>query len=450
MKRAKVYTAADIEDSSKTKIARLYIIQHGRGKAKSEFVSECAEAGWLFSERQLQRWVAAINSGQQAVSTGKLAGAAPSLTRDERDISSGWVLDCVEHGVMVKLADFCRYVLDRFSIEIVPRTASNYLREDGFSYRLLQKKASSFVVDKDLLVSCMWKWAKSNQKSLKKIASSNLCSIDFTYTGHRTERLSGFGIKGGAQPMVAASISRFTNCIITCPWADGINRTPAVLFTYNQNFRFDRSPTKKRNGQVEYLRERLAHYGIAESRVIYIGKDKNEKETYARESPDLLRRFFAVYGIPEESTALSDNGNAFFENSESILRTLGFADHRFYPANVHQYLSINDNPLHGTSKGSWRASGVDFSNDVDSCLMLLSLLDRDITAHSGHWFKRNILELKEEDVEGIIGKRGFKKSRQHKEWLRAYRIFEGEDARGERPDVPEELRDGLDGLYWDK
>ena len=212
----------------------------------------------------------------------------------------------------------------------------------------------------------------------------------------------------------------------------------------------DRPSTAKRDADVEHLRERLTYHGINKDRVIYVGKDKNEKETYAKECPDLLRRFFALYGVPADATVLSDNGNSFFEKSVSVLREIGFKDHRCYPANVHQWLSVNDNPLHGTSKAAWRSSGVDYSDDVDSCLTLLYYLDRDIINHSKKWFKRNILALEEKDVGDLIGTRGSKKSHLHKSWLRAYRISIGQDARGDRPNIPVEIQDGLDGLYWEK
>ncbi len=450
MKRAREYPAAKIDDNLKSTIARLYLIQKDKGKSRREFHAEWEQAGLSFSERHLDRWVSLINLGYEPISPEKQTGSAAALTRQQKDICSGWVLDRIEHGKAVHLADYRAFVEAQLSTIITEKTASNYLKEDGFSYRLLQKKSSSFVVDIAKLESDLWQWVDSSRELLKSVDPSKLCSIDFTFTGHRTERRSSFGIRGGAQPMEACRISKYTNCIVTVVWADGVNRTPPILFTYNQNFRWDRNPTARRDAQVEHLRERLEAYGIDKHRVIYIGKDKGEKETYARECPDLLRRFFRYYGIRPGCVALSDNGNSFFENSESVLIQIGFERHECYPANVHQFLSPNDNRLHGTSKAGWRASIIDHSDDVNSCLKLLSLLDRDITQYSKYWFQKNMLALKWESVGELIGTRGPKKSHLHKSWLRAYRISMGQDARGERSNIPEELQDRLDGLYWEE
>lgn len=449
MKRTHSYEAAKIDDNYKSHIARLYVAQKAKGKSRKEFTAEFAQAGLSFSERSLDRWVSLINSGSEPISPQKLTGSSAALTRPQKDVSSGWVLDQIEHGKAVHLESFCAFVLAQFSIKIELRTASNYLKEDGFAYRVLQKKTKGFVVDVARLCAQLWNWVNSQQNYLKKISPSKLCSIDFTFTGHRTERRSGFGVKGAAQPMEAAPISKYTNCIVTVVWADGKNRTPPILFTYNPNFRWDRPSTARRDAQVEHLRERLKHYGISQGRVIYIGKDKGEKETYAREAAALLRIFFKYYELGPELVGLTDNGSSFLENSESVLKAIGFENHLCYPASVHQYLSPNDNRLHGTAKAAWRASGVDHSDDVESCLMLLSLLDQDIIEHSKYWFNKNILALKEEDVAELIGTRGPQKSHLHKSWLRAYRIATGKDARGDRPDIPEELQDRLDGLYWD-
>ena len=72
----------------------------------------------------------------------------------------------------------------------------------------------------------------------------------------------------------------------------------------------------------------------------------------------------------------------------------------------------------------------------------------DIVKHGETWFSRNMLELKGKDVAGVIGASGKKFAPKHKDWLRAYRIFVGEDARGGVPDAPKGMDDSLDGGYW--
>lgn len=448
MKRALSYPAAEISDNVKSILARLYKVQHAKGKGRGEFVNDLSEAGLQISERQLDRWVARITSGDEAINPDKLTGALPSLGREDRDVTSGWVLEQLEHGEEVHLKSFSEFVLKHFKISICEQTALNYLNEDGFTMRVLKKKSSSFTVDLSILREDLWKWVSDRQDKFKDIPGSKLASLDFTFTGHRTERRSGFGIQGGAQPMESSKISKFTNCIVTCVWVDGMNRTPPILYTKNPAFRRDRNPTKRRDALVEHLDGCLALHGIDKDRVIYVGKEAGEKEVYTHESPDLLRRFFEYYGVGKDVTVLSDNGNSFFEEGESVLEALGFKKHECYPANVHQYISVNDNPLHGTSKRSWRTEGIDHSDDVNSSVALLKYLDRDIINNSKYWFKRNLLGLKEAEVADLIASAGSKKSHLHKGWLRAYRISTRQDARGERKNMPDELNDNLDGLYW--
>jgi hypothetical protein len=121
MKRIRNYSAAKIDDNTKTSIAKLYIIQKDKGKTRQEFTAEMAQAGLSFSERQLDRWVSLINLGLEAISPQKLAGASAALTREQKDISSGWVLDRIDHGEAVHLETFCAFVLDHFSLKLIER-----------------------------------------------------------------------------------------------------------------------------------------------------------------------------------------------------------------------------------------------------------------------------------------------------------------------------------------
>ena len=97
------------------------------------------EAGYQVSERQLNRWIARIKSGEEAIKPEKLSGALPSLSREERDVTSGWVLDQLEHGEEVHLRSFCKFVSDHFLVSICEKTASKYLNEDGFTLRVMKK-----------------------------------------------------------------------------------------------------------------------------------------------------------------------------------------------------------------------------------------------------------------------------------------------------------------------
>jgi hypothetical protein len=416
-------SAADIPDEFKTHLARLYGTLHGRGVSRKTFLECENEAGYFYSSSTLDRWVARLDTIGSAIMENKESGNLPSLDREARDVTSGWVLHENDNGQPVTLRTFYDFVLEFLGVDLSNATISKYLEEDGFACRLAKRKGKSFVIDIEALRNEYWDWVWIQDFRARGIKPKNYASIDFTFTGHRTDRPHSFAPVGGPQPMLADTASNFTNCIVTCTWGDGLNRTPPMLFTYNSAFRQDRKMTPKRSTQVAYLRQCLQEYGISEDRVVYVGNDKTESRTYVRECPDLLRRFFHVYEVPPSATIYSDNGNSFFDEGESVLVSLGFQKHVTYPAKVHQYLSPNDNPLHGTSKQRWRSCGVDFSDDVRSCLALLDFLDRDIIDHSKKWWERNLLKITEEGVNELIGSGPCKLSHLHKAWKRSYEEF---------------------------
>ena len=424
MSQRKTYSAASISDDTKTMIARLYQVLHSKGKHRSEFVADFNQAGYRFSESQLDRWVARINAGKTAVSTAKATTALACLTREQRDIAGGWVLLQNLHGVPVHLSDYSRFCSEQFWQPLSKQTASRYLAEDGFSYRTMQNKTKGFMVDILSQRRQLWEWMQAQRKEgLFDVQRSLLASIDFTFTGHRTEKDFSFSSQGGSQPKSSVTISPYTNCIVTVVWADGINRTPPMLFTYNPNFRRDRRPTAQRIALVQHFDACLKESGIDAKRIVYVGQEKGESRYYVSESAALLRIFFDYYKVPKCAVILSDLGGSFADQGKSVLLELGFQKHVFYPAAVHQYLSPNDNRLHGTAKKVWRESNIDHKDDVKSCIFLLRCLDNDIQTQSKMWFDRNMIELKESEVEELIGATGGKFSKLHKSWLCMYQIW---------------------------
>lgn len=440
MTQRKTYAAARISDDAKTMIARLYQVQHAQGKLRRAFVADMSQAGYRFSESQLGRWVARVNAGKTAVSITKATGPSAHLTRKQRDIAGGWVLSQNLRGVPVHLSDYSHFCNKQFGQPLSKQTVSRYLAEDGFSYRTMQSTAKGFMLDILSQRHQLWDWVQTQRKAgIFEVHRSLLASIDFTFTGHRTERGSSFSSQGGSQPQLGAAVPPYTNCIVTVVWADGINRTPPMLFTYNPEFRRDRNPTARRIALVQHFEDCLKENSIDRKRIVYVGKEKRESRSYVSESPALLRIFFDRYKVPKCAVILSDLGNSFVDQGKSVLLDLGFQKHVYYPAAVHQYLSPNDNRLHGTAKKVWRELNLDYKDDVKSCIFLLHRLDNDIQAQSRMWFDRNMIQLKESEVEELIGATGRKFSKLHKSWLGVYQLWMGLEA---QPPLGNEL-DGV-------
>ena len=87
----------------------------------------------------------------------------------------------------------------------------------------------------------------------------------------------------------------------------------------------------------------LDEFGIDSSRIIYVGKERREGRQYVAESTALIQHFFDLYPIFDDKHILTDNGSSFLHGLEDI----GAKMHCRYTASVHQYLSPNDNRLHG-------------------------------------------------------------------------------------------------------
>lgn len=423
------YPSAELTTGQRELIARLVAPLESRGISRSTFRDILADANITVSKPSLDRWIYAHVSNVSIFAADKGSGAPPLLDDDQCEIAAGWVLSQNDSNQMVSIASFSNFCTTAFGVTMAQGTAHNYLHALGFSSKVSQIKNSGFTTDIDTLSKMMFDWKCERQ--LAGDLKGLLASVDFTFTGHRSDRRLSYAPAGGAQPKSGDANSQFTNCIVTVVWSDGVNRTPPALFTFNGKFRLDRVGRKAWLQEREKLQSALVRYGIDAKRVIYIGNEKNETRTYASESADILRRFFEIYRVRSKGVVFSDNGAAFFPGGVSALETLGFERHVSYPAPVHQHLSPNDNRLHGTAKARWRSSGVDFKDDVESSLMLMHYLDTDIKSHAKTWFQRNILELTAESAREQIRGRSGQRSQVDFDRLSAYGIFAGLDSKTE-------------------
>ena len=411
-----------MDDAAKTALAQLYLVQAKRGTTRVAFRADMAAAGIVLSKAQFDRHVAAVAAGGTAIASEKGSGRRAKLSQEQQTILWGWVLDRNFQNQRVDLAGFRAKSKELFGFSLSAASASSYLMKGGFASRTAGNRAAGFRLDPEQQRRLLWDWVRGMDFTSER---QRMCSIDFTYTSQRNLLQRTFSLSGTSQPKVDRAISRHTNCIVTCIWADGTNRTPSVLFTYNSAFRTDRNPTARRAEIYKHLEREASRLQIDFNRIVYVGDKTGETRTFVQESDDLLKSFFTYYQVPEGAVVLSDSGNAF---GSGVLEALGFSRHAQYPPAVHQYLSPNDNNLHGAAKQLWRQSGVDFRDDVSSSLLLLKFLDEQTVSHSRSWFDRNMLNLTKDGAASLISGGGERVSDLSRERLHAYREFVGEAA----------------------
>jgi 3-mercaptopyruvate sulfurtransferase SseA len=172
-----------------------------------------------------------------------------------------------------------------------------------------------------------------------------------------------------------------------------------MLFTHDPRFNPERaSNIHLRQEQKEAYDAAFREYGIDTDRVVYIEAKKN----YCGESPKHYEDFLKYYNVDKNVLILHDGGNAFKRKKTSIFEENGYEKHVTYPSAVHQYLSPNDNKLHGV-KARWKEKYYKFEDSISPSLYLMQLIDERTTEHSYTYFQNNLLGIVKSDLDYIIG-----------------------------------------------
>ena len=156
------------------------------------------DADYGISERTLQRYATKLNEGQAPLSNFKSSGNVKALSGSQTKILVGYVLDKVmknEQVVGKTIRVFCK---TEFGVDISKATVTRYMAELGFVKRKAKLKAKGYIVDVDSLVDLYLMWLQEARTT--KFFSCDLellCSIDFTFTSHRTRQESSYVPKGG-------------------------------------------------------------------------------------------------------------------------------------------------------------------------------------------------------------------------------------------------------------
>ena len=444
------YESCSMSRDERNTLARVALTLVEQYSWSQEKVRELfGHASYSVPSNTLSEWLHRIESTGEAVPHGSGVGHVKLLDEKKQDLLAGFILQKNVEAKEVHLQTAVNFLRNDLGITMTEPAAYHYIADLGFSLHTLKKRKKTYMREREKVSQKYYEWLVRNRIT---VAACMVCSIDITTTSHRKSTVHGYSRTGATAPDVSDSIPLFTNSIVTCIWADGVNRTPSVLFTYNSLFRRDRHPTAIRTAAVKHLDEVLAEFAVDGRRVVYAGESKGEKRTYCAESPEIIRRFFSLYpNLPKNILIFSDVGNCFFQDGKDVLLELGFLNHKMYEPIFHHYVSPNDNKLHGVAKNRWRERFQNFSDDVHSSIALLSFLDS-ANEHSAEYFARNFQygpaydyqvsrdlvdqlcnsEAEEIDLKLMVG----------------YRMWAGMDGRGVDGDTTSDLYSGLDGPYW--
>ena len=281
------YNKDRLSKETRNVLARIFVQLRSEGWTPKKISTFLENAGCPIPRTTLRTWELKIESGRDALISEPRPGACRCLEDWQIRLVVGYVLHQNEQLQKVNAEKVQKFIHVRFGMKLSRGTVGKYLKESGFSSRVMKTKTSGFKKTSTQLAEEVVDFIKTQRKA--KTMEGLKTSIDFTFTSHRTTRHFSYARVGENQPVWNGKLSRYTNCIVTCEWSDGVNRTPAMVFTKNPEFRTDRKITDRRFQLEQHLEACLAETA---ARVKYVGKLVGEKRTYVSESAKLVRLFF--------------------------------------------------------------------------------------------------------------------------------------------------------------
>jgi|SRR5665647_3342092 len=395
---------AGVDASAKyTEFARIYLgLKEGGMKTKDAFAS-LQNMKYDKSLSVLNRHIRAIESTGHALAQVKRTGKKRKLDEDKEEEMHEWVLDQNMQNLPFGLREFQKQIWDSWGLEMSLMTCSKVLTRLGHSRKTCQTKTSGFNKTNATLWREYWEFILEMKRlNLFVVPPNNIRSQDVTYSRKPVTAVTTFSPVNSGKQRSAKKVKTYTNAIVTMISADGVNHTPCIMWTYDPRLNLDQKNTARGNGIKQALLDSMEKYGITPDRVRYV---QSNKHLYG-ESADIYEQFNEFYRakgkLQKTDLILHDGGNAFKRKKVSIFDAKGFTNHQVYPADVHQYLSPNDNKLHGC-KAKWYAEYYKFEDEISPSLRLMQLIDLETVSRSMKYFQDNLLNVKKGHLVGIIG-----------------------------------------------
>ena len=179
-----------------------------------------------------------------------------------------------------------------------------------FTQRACSTKSSGFKTPNSSLKEMYWSFVRQlKAERALSIHPSMIHSIDVTHTRRSPSKVTTFAKLGGGKQRAAGKTYLYTDSIVTCISADGVNHTPCLLFTFNPRMAPTQKNTVRGRGIRKAFQEALAP--ITEDRIYYVKSKKNYRgEDYVMYQT-FLQRYMESGAIQSDHLILHDGGKAY-------------------------------------------------------------------------------------------------------------------------------------------
>jgi hypothetical protein len=423
---------------AKRLVAQLSTAFAGRGNPLTldAFVEQVSEFGWQIQTHALRKWRQKLAKDPDWFDRIKITGRPRLLDEEHEILMTGYVRHQNSIPCQVTYESLIGWIQEEFAIEMTLPTMiaycdANHLSKLIAKIRSTSKVAASNVEQQRVAMEFI---ELLEAKKFYKVRESLICCMDITFTGHRKKKVHTIGPTGSYVTLfvfisrvivffildgsrcdfsvprskkpqqLPSTINPWTDAIVTCVWADGAFRTPAIAFTYNPQMKkthvadaANKSKNKKADAKAaaKELADVCTEYQVSADRVVYLEPPAGKK-FYCAESSDLYLAFINFYHdldqriFSKQTWVIRDAGNAYKVAGESIITKFGIDNDITLPPIVHHAFSVNDNSLHSVAKAWWRKDN-DHTNGLVSTVRLLDCLDRVEPDHIKGWFRRNFM-----------------------------------------------------------
>lgn len=435
------YAGKGVSSDVKEHTAELTKALLDEGVEMSTIVSSLKKTRYAPSQRTLYRHVERIKSGEDVLSAEKKTGREAALTEEEKWVVAGWIL-AQEKKVDLWMAK--QWIRANMGVIVDISTVSRWKDALGLSVQLTGKRPMSEGMTKDEYVLGYFEFCQRLQRSgFWDYPKHKILCLDSVTNSMRADREKTLHLKGGAQKKLARNVPKYTNNYLVCVAMEGGEDYDALMFTYDPCF----DPNGPRWKEVKKWCNNL---GINTDQIFY----QKHKKKYCAEQAWQIAQFKNRYRRQLAGTrVLHDGGPAYKLNGSYILED-GADRLEVLPSEQHGRLSPLDNKLNAVAKALWRADRTmkDFSYDA---LLLLSKLEQvgqdDITTW---WHQNFVLDVPELTLKAVDERlKEVKKKppvRQHLAdmYEEAYDSWLEDHSEMPLQEPPEELKDGMDGVYW--